>query len=293
MLKEVIEQLEIKPDGIYVDLTLGRAGHSKEILKQLTTGKLICFDKDQQALDESINQLKEINDNFVLIKSDFRYAKKELEKIGITEINGLLADFGVSSPQLDQITRGFSYSLDCNLDMRMDLNSDLKATDILNTFSEQEITKILIENADVKFAQRIAKAICENRPINNSFSLNEIIRKSLPAKIVREKNPSKAVFQAIRIAVNDELNAIKDLLEDIHDLIKVRGKMLFITFHSKEDAIVKKYFQNLTYRDPLLNKLPIQINDNWKQKIIFPSEEEIQINKRSRSAKLRVITRLE
>nr|WP_274541145.1 16S rRNA (cytosine(1402)-N(4))-methyltransferase RsmH [[Mycoplasma] anseris] len=283
----------MKKDGIYVDLTLGRAGHSKEILKKITTGKLISFDKDQEAINESNQILKQINNNYILIKSDFRFAKAKLAEIGITKVDGILADFGVSSPQLDNANRGFSYSQDCDLDMRMDQDNHLKASDIINTYSSNEIERILIENADVKFANQIAKAICENRPINTSFELNELLKQTLPAKILREKNPSKAVFQALRIAVNDELNAIKDFLEDACSLLKPSSKMLFITFHSKEDVIIKKFFQNLVYQDPKLNKLPIQIKREWKQKIIFPSETETQENKRSRSAKLRVITRLE
>ncbi len=289
----MIESLQIRPNGIYVDLTLGRAGHSQEILKKLENGKLICFDKDIEAINESKTKLAKINCNFILIKNDFRNLKSELEKLGINKVSGIIADLGVSSPQLDDKTRGFSYSQNTNLDMRMDLDNKLTAAEIINNYSEIEIEKILYQNADVKLAKLIAKAIVKSRPINTTFELNELLKNTLPAKIVREKNPSKAVFQAFRIAVNDELGALREMLNQIPNLLEVNGKLAIITFHSKEDAIVKKYFQNLNYHDPLLDKLPIQVNKKWRQKTIFPSENEKQINKRSRSAKLRVITRLE
>ncbi|WP_373436163.1 16S rRNA (cytosine(1402)-N(4))-methyltransferase RsmH [Metamycoplasma equirhinis] len=293
LLNEVIESLQIKPNGIYVDLTLGRAGHSQEILKKLENGKLICFDKDIEAINESKTKLAKINCNFILIKNDFRNLKSELEKLGINKVSGIIADLGVSSPQLDNKNRGFSYSQDANLDMRMDLDNKLTAAEIINNYSEIEIEKILYQNADVKLAKLIAKAIVKSRPINTTFELSELLKNTLPAKIVREKNPSKAVFQAFRIAVNDELGALEEMLNQIPNLLEVNGKLAIITFHSKEDAIVKKYFQNLNYHDPLLDKLPIQVNKKWRQKTIFPSDNEKQINKRSRSAKLRVITRLE
>ncbi len=289
----MIESLQIKPNGIYVDLTLGRAGHSQEILKKLENGKLICFDKDIEAINESKTKLAKINCNFILIKNDFRNLKSELEKLDINKVSGIIADLGVSSPQLDNKNRGFSYSQDANLDMRMDLDNKLTAAEIINNYSEIEIEKILYQNADVKLAKLIAKAIVKSRPINTTFELNELLKNTLPAKIVREKNPSKAVFQAFRIAVNDELGALEEMLNQIPELLEVNGKLAIITFHSKEDAIVKKYFQNLNYHDSLLDKLPIQVNKKWRQKTIFPSDNEKQINKRSRSAKLRVITRLE
>ncbi|WP_427902993.1 16S rRNA (cytosine(1402)-N(4))-methyltransferase RsmH [Metamycoplasma alkalescens] len=295
LLHEVIDALEIKKQGIYLDLTLGRAGHSLEILKKIHengSGLLICFDKDIQAIKESEPKLKKISDSYILIKSDFRYLTSELKKLNIEKVDGILADLGVSSPQLDEISRGFSYSQNTKLDMRMDLDAKLDAYQIINFWDEAQIEQILYDYGDVKFAKAIAKSIIKNRPIQTSFELNEIIKKSLPAKVIREKNPSKAIFQAIRIAVNDELNALDDLLSQIPNLLNVNGKLAIITFHSKEDIKVKKFFQKLSYIDPKLNKLPIQINKNWKQKKFLPSEFEIQNNKRSRSAKLRVITKL-
>lgn len=292
LLNEVIEQLSIKPDGIYVDLTLGRGGHSQEILKRLTTGKLICFDKDIQAINESREKLIKISQNFILIKSDFRNITCELKKLNIDKVDGILADLGVSSPQLDDPNRGFSYSINSGLDMRMDLDNTLTAKEIINNATEKEIIDILQSNADVKLSNLIAKAIVKNRPISDSFTLNQIIKDSLPAKIVRQKNPSKAVFQAFRIAVNDELNALSEMLSQLPNLLKKDGKIAIITFHSKEDVIVKKFYQNLNYFDPKLKKILIVETHKWHQKVIFPSSKEEEINKRSRSAKLRVITKL-
>ena len=292
MLDEVIEKLQIKENGIYVDLTLGRAGHSKEILKKLTTGKLICLDKDIEAINQSNEILKKINSNYVLIKSDFRFLSDVLKKINIEKVDGIIADLGVSSPQLDNVNRGFSYSQNSDLDMRMDIDQSLTAKYILNNYSFETLNKLLIDNADVKFSQRIAKEIIKNRPFNESFELVDLLKNILPAKFLKQKNPAKQVFQALRIAVNDELNAINDLLEQIPNLLNKNGKFLAISFHSKEDYLIKKFYQNLIYRNPKLDKLPIQEERSWSQKIIFPSEKEKQLNKRSHSAKLRIITKL-
>lgn len=292
MLDEVIEKLQIKENGIYVDLTLGRAGHSKEILKKLTTGKLICLDKDIEAINQSNEILKKINSNYVLIKSDFRFLSDVLKKMNIEKVDGIIADLGVSSPQLDNVNRGFSYSKNSDLDMRMDIDQSLTAKYILNNYSFETLNKLLIDNADVKFSQRIAKEIIKNRPFNESFELVDLLKNILPAKLLKQKNPAKQVFQALRIAVNDELNAINDLLEQIPNLLNKNGKFVAISFHSKEDYLIKKFYQNLTYRNPKLDKLPIQEEKSWSQKIIFPSEKEKQLNKRSHSAKLRIITKL-
>ena len=292
MLDEVIEKLQIKENGIYVDLTLGRAGHSKEILKKLTTGKLICLDKDIEAINQSNEILKKINSNYILIKSDFRFLSDVLKKMNIEKVDGIIADLGVSSPQLDNVNRGFSYSQNSDLDMRMDIDQSLTAKYILNNYSFEALNKLLIDNADVKFSQRIAKEIIKNRPFNESFELVDLLKNILPAKLLKQKNPAKQVFQALRIAVNDELNAINDLLEQIPNLLNKNGKFLAISFHSKEDYLIKKFYQNLIYRNPKLDKLPIQEEKSWSQKIIFPSEKEKQLNKRSHSAKLRIITKL-
>ncbi|MGX9340172.1 16S rRNA (cytosine(1402)-N(4))-methyltransferase RsmH [Mycoplasma sp. 1781] len=295
LLNEVVNSLDIKPNGIYLDLTLGRAGHSVEILKKIKdqgNGRLICFDKDIEAIRDSEQKLKLVSDLFILVKSDFRFLKEELAKLNIEKVDGILVDLGVSSPQLDDARRGFSYSQDTKLDMRMDLDAELNAHIIVNEWEEDKIAQILYDYGDVKLARIVAKSIVKNRPISTSFELNEIIKKALPAKIVRQKNPSKAVFQALRIAVNDELNALDDLLNQVIDLLNVNGKLAIITFHSKEDAKVKRFFQNLNYVDPKLKRLPVQTELKWKQKIIFPSQSEFENNKRSRSAKMRVITKI-
>lgn len=258
MLDEVIEKLQIKENGIYVDLTLGRAGHSKEILKKLTIGKLICLDKDIEAINQSNEILKKINSNYVLIKSDFRFLSDVLKKMNIEKVDGIIADLGVSSPQLDDVNRGFSYSQNSDLDMRMDIDQSLTAKYILNNYSFETLNKLLIDNADVKFSQRIAKEIIKNRPFNESFELVDLLKNILPAKLLKQKNPAKQVFQALRIAVNDELNAINYLLKQIPNLLNKNGKFLAISFHSKEDYLIKKFYQNLTYRNPKLDKLPIQ-----------------------------------
>ena len=202
--------------------------------------------------------LKKINSNYVLIKSDFRFLSDVLKKMNIEKVDGIIADLGVSSPQLDNVNRGFSYSRNSDLDMRMDIDQSLTAKYILNNYSFETLNKLLIDNADVKFSQRIAKEIIKNRPFNESFELVDLLKNILPAKLLKQKNPAKQVFQALRIAVNDELNAINDLLEQIPNLLNKNGKFLAISFHSKEDYLIKKFYQNLTYRNPKLDKLPIQ-----------------------------------
>ncbi|MFC2751666.1 MAG: 16S rRNA (cytosine(1402)-N(4))-methyltransferase RsmH [Metamycoplasma salivarium] len=291
LLQEVIDNLDIKDNGIYVDLTLGRAGHSQEILKRLKTGKLICFDKDIEALNQSKQILEKISSNFILIKSDFRFLTQELEKIGIYAVDGILADLGVSSPQLDNVNRGFSYSQNSDLDMRMDLDNTISAKEIVNQYSEDKLGELFVKNADVKFPKKIAKAIINNRPINTSFELVDILRQNLPAYIVRQKNPAKQIFQALRIAVNDELDGLKELLDQIPSILKMHGKLLIITFHSKEDKIVKEFYQKRVYQDPRIARLPIPNMKFWSQKVIYPSEQEIALNKRAHSAKLRIITK--
>lgn len=290
-MQEVIDNLDIKDNGIYVDLTLGRAGHSQEILKKLKTGKLICFDKDIEALNQSKQILEKISSNFILIKSDFRFLTQELEKIGIYAVDGILADLGVSSPQLDNVNRGFSYSQNSDLDMRMDLDNTISAKEIVNQYSEDKLVELFVKNADVKFPKKIAKAIINNRPINTSFELVDILRQNLPAYIVRQKNPAKQIFQALRIAVNDELDGLKELLDQIPSILKMHGKLLIITFHSKEDKIVKEFYQKRVYQDPRIARLPISNMKFWSQKVIYPSEQEIALNKRAHSAKLRIITK--
>lgn len=291
LFNEVINSLNIKEDGIYVDLTLGRAGHSKEILKNIKNGKLIAFDKDEIAIEESRSRLSEVSNNFILIHSDFKNLKNELTKIGINKVDGIIADLGVSSPQLNNQDRGFSYSKDCYLDMRMDQSQSLKAWDIVNDWTEEQLITIFVNYADVKMPKRIANAIIKNRPINTTFQLVDIIKSCLPAKIVRQKNPAKTVFQAIRIAVNNELESLDVVLRDSIEILKEDGTLAIITFHSIEDRIVKKFFGDLI-KSKLDFKIPIQEEKKYIVKTIYPTADEIEHNKRSRSAKLRILKKI-
>ncbi|MGL4252373.1 MAG: 16S rRNA (cytosine(1402)-N(4))-methyltransferase RsmH, partial [Metamycoplasmataceae bacterium] len=283
--------LNIKKNGIYLDLTLGRAGHSREILKRIPDGLLIAFDKDINAIIKSNSCLSEAGSNFELVHSDFIKIKDVLDKLGIKTVNGILVDLGVSSPQIDDKSRGFSYSKDANLDMRMDQSQTLTAHIIVNNYSEYELVEIFKNNADVKLPQVVAKAIIKNRPINTTEELVNVIRDSLPAKIVRMKNPAKAVFQAIRIAVNNELESLKILLEKSVEIMEKDSVLAIITFHSIEDKIVKNFFGTLI-KSKIDPKLPIQEEKEWVVKVYLPSQKEIKSNNRSRSAKLRVLTKI-
>ncbi|WP_033160984.1 16S rRNA (cytosine(1402)-N(4))-methyltransferase RsmH [[Mycoplasma] collis] len=291
MLNEVINELNIKKDGIYIDLTLGRAGHSKEILKKLENGWLYCFDKDLEATKESRSILSQISNNFTIIHSDFKNLKKILNDLKITKVDGILMDLGVSSPQLDDANRGFSYNKNSKLDMRMDQSQKLDAFHIVNNYNLKQLNSIFINNADVKLYKQVAKGIVNNRPIHTTLELVEVIKNSLPAKIVRLKNPAKAVFQAIRIEVNNELESLKKVLSDSIQFLNKNGKLLVITFHSIEDKIVKRFFNSLTIKEDYY-KLPINIEQKWKNKHFKPNQDEIDNNRRSRSSKLRVLTKL-
>jgi 16S rRNA (cytosine1402-N4)-methyltransferase len=258
MLNEIIKNLNIKKDGIYVDLTLGYGGHSKAILEKLSNkGFLVSFDKDQEAIKESRKKLLKLDKNFKIIYSDFKKIKEKLNEINIKKIDGIIADLGISSPQINKISRGFSYSKDAKLDMRMDQNQDLNAHKIVNNYSEIQLTNIFKKYGETNFANKISKNIIKNRPINTTFELVQLIRKSLPAKIVRKKNPAKAIFQAIRIEVNQELESLKKMLSDSPKLLNKNGTLSIITFHSLEDKIVKNYFKK--FIEDKTGKLPIII----------------------------------
>lgn len=290
MINQVIKALEIKPNGIYVDLTLGRGGHAKMILEHNPHGLLIGFDKDQDAIQESKKILQQINSHFILIHSDFKNLKIELDKKNIKAVDGILADLGVSSPQLDQPERGFSYSKLANLDMRMDQNQALNAQTVVNDWTTTEMTYIFKTYADVKLASRVANAIVKNRPIQTTIQLADLIRNALPAPVVRKKNVVRQIFQAIRIAVNDEINALNLLLEDAVSMLKPQGKLAIITFHSLEDRIVKKKFTHLS--ENKTGKLPIKEQRLYSFKTFKPQDSEILVNRRARSARLRVLTKL-
>ena len=302
LLNEVIENLNINPDGIYIDLTLGRAGHSSEILKRLSNkGKLIGFDQDIDAIKASIERLSKISSNFEVIKSNFENVKEELLKRGITKVDGILADLGVSSPQFDQGDRGFSYRFDAKLDMRMDQNANLSAYEIVNTYSLNDLTRIFREYGEEKYAYEIAKRIVrerEQKPVETTFELVDIIKRSLPSKELSKKgHPAKQVFQALRIETNRELEVLETMLKDGLELLSSKGRMAIITFQSLEDRIVKNIFKEVSTPKATPRWMPSLPEDQEvdyqliNKKVIVASEEELKRNPRSESAKLRVIER--
>ena len=302
LLNEVIENLNINPDGIYIDLTLGRAGHSSEILKRLSNkGKLIGFDQDIDAIQASIERLSKISSNFEVIKSNFENVKDELIKRGITKVDGILADLGVSSPQFDQGDRGFSYRFDAKLDMRMDQNANLSAYEIVNTYSLIDLTRIFREYGEEKYAYEIAKRIVrerEQKPVETTFELVDIIKRSLPSKELSKKgHPAKQVFQALRIETNRELEVLETMLKDGLELLSSKGRMAIITFQSLEDRIVKNIFKEVSTPKATPRWIPSLPEDQEvdyqliNRKVIVASEEELKRNPRSESAKLRVIER--
>ena len=303
LLNETIEGLNVKPDGIYVDLTLGRGGHSKEVLKRLTTGHLYSFDKDETAIEESKANLKEFLEKFTGIHDDFRNFRENLDKLGIEKIDGIMADLGVSSPQFDDASRGFSYKEDARLDMRMDRRQKFSAYELINTYSLNNLTRVFREYGEDKFSYQIARKIVERRSqktIETTTELVEIIKSAKPQKeLMKKGHPAKQIFQAIRIEVNDELGALKIALEDALKSLNVGGRACFITFHSLEDRLVKNAFNNVSkvegtrhnvFALPSEKDLPdYKLVNN---KVIIPSEEEMENNPRIKSAKLRIIERV-
>ena len=298
LLNECIENLNIKPDGIYVDGTLGLGGHSEQILKRLTTGRLIGIDRDESAIRRTGERLKDYSDKMTLVHGNFCDVAQILNGLGIAGVDGMLFDLGVSSPQLDESERGFSYMLDAPLDMRMDNTSALSAWNVVNEWSESELAKILFEYGEEKFSRRIAARICEKReakPIETTLELVDIIKSAMPASALREKqHPAKRSFQAIRIAVNDELGAVKQMMETAPDKLNVGGRLCVISFHSLEDRIVKLGINARENGCTCPREAPIcvcgfvQTLKSVHRKPIVPTEEELEFNPRSRSAKLRV-----
>ena len=298
LLNEVISSLNIKKDGIYVDLTLGRGGHSEAILSHLSSeGRLIGVDQDETAIKESEERLKKNYSNFTLVRSNFRYVDEILNNLGISKVDGILMDLGVSSPQFDDESRGFSYNYDSPLDMRMDQRNTLTAKDIVNTYSLKELTDIFQNYGEDKYSYSIAKNIVKERekaPIETTFQLVDIIKRSKPAKELKKPgHPAKQIFQALRIAVNDELRVLEETLYKATALLAKEGRLSVITFHSGEDKIVKKIFKELTVVEGNRYDLPIQNEEKEfvlvNHKVIVPSNEEVINNHRSISAKLRTI----
>ena len=298
LLEEDVEGLNIKEDGIYVDCTLGGAGHSLEILKKLTTGKLYAFDQDNVALENAKIKLSEYADKVVFIKSNFENLKEKLAEQNVYEVDGVLYDLGVSSPQLDTPERGFSYNYDTRLDMRMDTDASISAYEIVNEYSYHDLVRIFYRYGEEKFSKQIARNIEKKRelaPIETTFQLVDIIKESIPAAKRRTGgHPAKRVFQAIRIAVNNELSVFESSLEQAIDIVKVGGRISVITFHSLEDRICKQIFNSYAKNKDIPKNLPVLPEESLSKlklitrKPICPSEKELEENNRSRSAKLRI-----
>ena len=299
MLKEVIESLNLESDGIYVDATLGYAGHSSEILKRIKKGHLFAFDQDIEAINYSQERLSGIGTNFTIIKSNFLFMKQELEKLGIKKVAGIVFDLGVSSPQLDDAKRGFSYLKNAKLDMRMDKDNKLSAYEVVNNYSEQELARIIFTYGEEKYAKNIARNIVKTRTkknIETTLELVEIIKHSMPYKATIEKNPARRTFQAIRIEVNKELEILEESIKNALSLLEVGGRLAVITFHSLEDKKIKNIFKEATSVSKVVRDLPI-IPDEYQPKFklvtdCVPTSKELEENNRSRSSRLRVIERI-
>ncbi|MFJ7677641.1 16S rRNA (cytosine(1402)-N(4))-methyltransferase RsmH [Peribacillus sp. NPDC046944] len=299
LLKETVDGLNIKPDGIYVDCTLGGAGHSEYLLSQLSDkGRLYAFDQDETAIQNAKAKLESYGDRVVLVPNNFKYLQEELNARGVNKVDGILYDLGVSSPQLDTPERGFSYNHDAPLDMRMDQSAATSAYDVVNSWSYHDLLRIFFQYGEEKFSKQIARKIeaaREIKPIETTFELVELIKEGIPAPARRKGgHPAKRVFQAIRIAVNDELGVFEDSLEQAISMLNPEGRISVITFHSLEDRICKTVFKKASALPDLPHGLPI-IPDEFKptlklitRKPILPSEEELEGNNRSRSAKLRI-----
>ncbi len=302
LLNESIEGLNIKEDGIYVDGTLGGAGHSSEIVKRLKSGKLIGIDQDQNALNKAQKVLEKYMDKVILVHNNYVNIDKVLEELGIEKVDGILLDLGVSSHQLDEETRGFSHNKDAPLDMRMDETSQFSAWDVVNSYSEKELDRIIWDYGEERWAKRIAKFIVEERkdkPIDTTLQLVSVIKKAIPKEVRKDgHHPGKKTFQAIRIEVNKELDVLSNSIPKMVSFLNPGGRIAIITFHSLEDRIVKESFREL-YKDCICPpELPKCICDKKREieiltrKPILPSKEEIRLNPRSRSAKLRIAEKL-
>lgn len=303
LLNECIEGLNIKENGIYVDGTLGRGGHSSEILKRIPKGQLICFDKDQTAIDESTPRLHAIASNVTFIHNGFKNIKEELEKLDIHKIDGLLLDLGVSSPQFDEAERGFSYRYDAPLDMRMDQSQELSAYNVVNEYEFNDLVRVFTRYGEDPFAKQVARKIeqrREEKTIETTFELVDIIKSAYPAKVLNKKgHPAKKIFQAIRIEVNNELGELEIVLEKACDLLNVNGRICVISFHSLEDRIVKDTFKRKSSVEQIDKRIPLKASEIKtadfeciNRKPILASEEELEANNRSHSAKLRILERV-
>ena len=300
LFKETIEGLNIKKDGTYLDLTLGRAGHSSEILSKLTNGLLIGVDQDDEAIGESQKRLAQISDRFTLVRDNFVNIDSILASLNIDKVDGILMDLGVSSPQFDDSSRGFSYRFDSELDMRMDKRNSLTAKKIVNEYPLEELTRIFNEYGEEKYSYSIAKNIIkerEKKEISTTFELVDIIKRSKPMKELNKVgHPAKQVFQALRIEVNDEIEVLKRTIKSAVNHLNKGGRLAIITFHSGEDKIVKHFFKELTVVEGNRNDLPL-VNKEVEYRLITrkgikPSEDEVERNHRSISATLRIIEKI-
>ena len=301
LLEESISALNLKENSIIVDCTLGYGGHSSYILQRIKKGFLFAFDQDSEAIRHSTNRLNAIGTNFTIIKSNFVNLKQELENREVTEVDGILFDLGVSSPQLDDASRGISYHEDAKLDMRMNRENPLSAYEVVNNYSKEDLARIFKKYGEDKFSNNIAKKIVEYRaqkPIETTLELVDIIKSAVPMKFRKDKHPARQIFQAIRIEVNHELDVLEPAIEQALSLVKVGGRVAVITFHSLEDRIIKQIFKEKCMIDDKVKGLP-NIPDEYLpdfklvvNKAILPSKEELANNNRARSAKLRVIERI-
>lgn len=303
LLKETVDGLHIQPDGTYVDCTLGGGGHSSYLLSQLSeNGRLIAFDQDETAIRNAQEKFASYGDRFIAVRSNFRYLKEELTDLGIEQVDGVLFDLGVSSPQLDTPERGFSYHHDAPLDMRMDQDAPLTAYEVVNEWPYEKLVKIFFQYGEEKFSKQIARKIEAARavkPIETTGELVELIKEGIPAPARRTGgHPAKRVFQAIRIAVNDELQAFEEAVEAAIEVTKPGGRVSVITFHSLEDRICKTVFKTHSTMPQLPPGFPV-IPDEYKPKLklitrkpLLPTEEELEENNRARSAKLRIAEKL-
>jgi 16S rRNA (cytosine1402-N4)-methyltransferase len=302
LLSETIEQLHIKPDGIYVDGTLGGGGHAFEVCKRLDTGRFYGFDQDDAAIEAAGERLAPFGDKVTIIRDNYCNAKAALQELGVEGVDGIVLDLGVSSYQLDTEDRGFSYRYDAPLDMRMDRRQTLTAKEIVNNYSESELFHMIRDYGEDQFAKNIAKHIVQARvdkPIETTFELNDIIKAAVPAKMRQNGHPSKQTFQAIRIECNRELEVLKNSLEDFIDLLNPGGRLCIITFHSLEDRIVKNAFRKGENPCTCPPEFPVCVCGKrplgrcTSRKPILPSQEELSENSRSKSAKLRVFEKFE
>ena len=296
LLNEAIENLDIKSDGIYVDATLGGGGHSSVILSKLTKGHLYCFDQDDYAIGRATERLSKVGSNFTIIKSNFVNLKEELAKLGVTHIDGILYDLGVSSFQFDIPDRGFSYNYDAPLDMRMNQSQELTASYVVNNYKYEDLVRVFYRYSEEPFSKQIARKIEEKRKtkkIETTFELVDVIKSALPQKVLNSKgHPAKRVFQALRIEVNDELKVFEKSLADAIDMLNSDGRIVVISFHSLEDRIAKDMFREVTTVNTPKN-LPVMPEEAKyelvNKHVITASEEELLENNRAHSAKMRVL----